>query len=104
LAEQHFRPLGARQTQSRLLPTPLEARGQTPAKTLPRNAVQSEERRSIYRRSWNRRVKTEIPDKISVRSLSVKGASGPGKAAGSEGRDALRVFRCERYGFRLRLC
>ncbi len=41
LAEQHFRPLGARQTRSRLLPAPLEARGPTPPKTLPINAVQS---------------------------------------------------------------
>jgi hypothetical protein len=56
LAEQHFQPLGARQTRSRLLPAPLEARGPTPGKNL------TDERRSIYRRSWNRRIKTEIPD------------------------------------------
>src|SRR5712692_2878275 len=41
LAEQHFRPLGARQMRSRILLAPLEARGPTPAKTLPMNAVQS---------------------------------------------------------------
>ena len=37
----------ARQKRSRLLPAPLEARGPTPAKTLPKNAVQSIERVGI---------------------------------------------------------
>jgi hypothetical protein len=43
----HFRPLGARQTRSRLLPAPLETLGPKPAKPLPMNAVQSIERVGI---------------------------------------------------------
>jgi hypothetical protein len=45
----------ANQMRNRPLPAPLESRGPTPAKNL------ADERRSIYRRSWNRRIKTEIP-------------------------------------------
>jgi hypothetical protein len=40
-------PVGARQTASGLLLAPLEARGPTPAKTLPRNAVRPIERIGI---------------------------------------------------------
>jgi hypothetical protein len=36
LAKRHFRPLGARETRTLLLPVPLERRGPMPAKTLPR--------------------------------------------------------------------
>ena len=67
LEKWHFRPLGARQTRSRLLPAPLETLGPKPAKPLPINAVQSIERVGIGESKRKSQVNNHDADVVEIR-------------------------------------